>query len=118
MSALLDEIEHLGQEGHELLDVVERIAAQAKQERRARDRAERNAELAARVVAYLAAHPDAYANDVWRALRGERLGSRAAILEAVKDARRVVSPSQPDALSTTQTAVGPLGGRPRPVLPR
>jgi hypothetical protein len=116
MGELLHCIGELGTAGRDLLAEVERLAAQAQAERLAARRSAQTAKLKARVAAELAEHPDASANDLWRTLRGERLGSRAAILQAVGEARRAVSRSQPGEVPDKTDVVQPPGGQPGPVL--
>ena len=70
--SLLQQIAELGQEGEQLLDVIERIAAQAKRERRQQRRSAQRAQLERRVAAYLADHPGASANEIRVELRARR----------------------------------------------
>lgn len=62
---------------------LERLHSRIRAEDRQRRYADRRAETRAKVAAYLAEHPDATANAVWREIHGRR----AEVLEAVKEAR-------------------------------
>ena len=81
--SLLQQVAELGPEGEQLLDVVERIAAQAKRERRAVRRQQQRADLEQRVAAYLAEHPAASANEI----RVELGARRQDVLRAVAAVR-------------------------------
>lgn len=68
---------------------LERIHSRLRAEDRKQRAAARDSETRAKVAAYLADHPDATANAVWREIGGRR----GEVLQAVKDARNPVPAS-------------------------
>ena len=88
MGELLDQLADLGDAGARLEQAARQFVDALDREQHAERERTRDEWRRRRVLELLAADPDLSANAIYRRLLPEKLGTRAMVLEAVRDAKR------------------------------